>query len=138
MPVQIPLIKSFITLAIWDYNWQLSCIQSLDANNAYEPYFLYLYNKPFDKYASFDFFCHLTLCPIEDGKYVLFFVYRVYRVNSPCSDKLHLGFLADSFSQRCVLPVTLYHFWVDGLLEYLVSTFVVGFSPLINFSSLNS
>ena len=84
-----------------------------------------LYN-PLTNTPGLIFFAHLILCPIENGKYVLFFVYGV---NSPCSDKLHLGFLADSFSQRCVLPVTLSTIFGSRLLEYLVSTFVVGFTP---------
>ena len=106
MPVQIPLNKSFITLANCGLNRQLSCIPSLDTNNAYENHIFCIFiTNPLTNTPVLIFFGHLILCPIENGKYVLFFVYGV---NSPCSDKLHLGFLADSFSQSCVLPVTLF------------------------------
>ncbi len=135
MPVQIPLIKSFITRQFGTITGNCLVFNPWMQTMPMSHIFCIFITNPLINTPVLIFFGHLTLCPIEDGKYVLFFVYGV---NSPCSDKLHLGFLADSFSQRCVLPVTLYHFWVDGLLEYLVSTFVVGFSPLINFSSLNS
>jgi hypothetical protein len=76
MPVQIPLNKSFITLANCGLNRQLSCIPSLDANNAYENHIFRIVIQPFDKYTRLDFFCAFDSVP--DWKWKVWFVFCVY------------------------------------------------------------